>query len=61
MNHMFPLLALTYFVNAILGIPLDDPSKWPGHLEPFGSKQNIVQIKDVLYQWPLPEGMNSDF
>ena len=61
MYCIIPLLTITYFVNTVHGIPLDDPSKCPGHLEPFGSKQNIVQIKDVLYQWPLPEGINFNF
>ena len=40
----------------VLAIPVDDPSNWPGHLEPFGSKQNVVQIQDIEYDWPSPAG-----
>ncbi|XP_066914697.1 jmjC domain-containing protein E-like [Clytia hemisphaerica] len=36
----------------VFTIPVDDPSNWPGHLEPFGSKQNVVQIQDIEYAWP---------
>ena len=57
MTYKLLSLILTFFINTILSIPLEDPSKWPGHLEPFGSKQNIFQIKDVSYEWPLPAGM----
>lgn len=32
----------------------DDPSLWPGHLEPFGSKQKVVDV-DVLEEYPLPQ------
>ena len=33
----------------------EDPSLWPGHLQPFGAKQNKKRVKE-LYQWPSPLG-----
>lgn len=30
-----------------------DPSLWPGHMEPFGSKQKTVQVEQVK-DWPDP-------
>lgn len=46
-----------WFIEELLSIPLDDPSEWPGHLEAFGSKQNAIPIKDILYHWPSPKGI----
>ena len=33
----------------------DHPSLWPGHLEPLGSKQNVVEIEST-HAWPSPTG-----
>jgi len=35
---------------------LKDPSLWPGHMEPFGSKQKTVDV-EILEEWPEPTGM----
>lgn len=31
------------------------PDKWPGHLEPFGSKQRTVEVPSIN-EWPEPIG-----
>ena len=33
-----------------------DPSLWPGHLEPFGSKQTTVEVETIDH-WPEPIGL----
>ena len=33
----------------------EDPSLWPGHLQPFGTLQNIVNVKELTH-WPSPTG-----
>lgn len=35
---------------------LKDPALWPGHLEPFGSKQTTVDVDTIDY-WPKPAGL----
>ena len=49
------VLIITVTLNISLSIPVDDPTNWPGHLEPFGSKQKTVDI-DKHYFWPSPKG-----
>lgn len=53
---MYEIVGVLCLCAAVHNIPIDDPSDWPGHLEPFGSKQNTVDIEDVLYDWPSPNG-----
>lgn len=36
----------------------DDPSLWPGHMEPFAAKQKHVAV-EVLNEWPSPIGMKN--
>lgn len=40
---------------SLLNVPIDDPSSFPGHLEPLGSKQNKVDI-ETLTEYPSPQG-----
>ena len=35
---------------------LKDPKLWPGHMEPFGSKQTTVDVDTIDY-WPNPAGL----
>lgn len=51
------IIFLLSCVHNGVGIPIDDPSTWPGHLEPFGYKQKTVDI-ETLYSWPSPKGKN---
>lgn len=48
------IIFLLSCVHNGVGIPIDDPSTWPGHLEPFGYKQKTVDI-ETLYSWPSPK------
>ena len=35
----------------------NDPSLWPGHMEPFGSKQ-VAEDLEVLTEWPSAKGIH---
>lgn len=37
-----------------------DPSLWPGHMEPFGSKQKTVQVEQVK-DWPDPTSFFKEY
>ena len=54
MHSLVALLLWLY--QYVLAVPVDDPSKWPGHLEPFGSKQKTVPV-DQIYYWPSAAGL----
>ena len=47
-------LAATTDTSAREELLLQDPSLWPGHLEPIGSKQPTEAVEE-LSEWPEPE------
>ena len=36
---------------------LDDPSSFPGHMQPLGSHQKFKEEIEILKEYPSPEGM----
>lgn len=54
---LFHLLLLSFNFLAIFSVILadnSDPSTWPGHLEPLGSKQQKVSL-ETIYEFPSPK------
>ena len=55
-GYLVLLLAVISHVKTEREITLDDPPHlWPGHMEPFGSKQITVEVEE-LDAWPSPKG-----
>lgn len=38
----------------------DDPSLWPGHLQPFGTSQNFIKVEEAQH-WPSPAEFFENF
>ena len=54
LQHTLFLITLISQAQSIYEDLLEkDPSLWPGHLEPFGSKQKIIEVDRINY-WPDP-------
>lgn len=50
------ILFISHHLAELLEVSLDDdPSLFPGHLEPLGAKQNKEQI-ETLTEYPSPQG-----
>jgi len=52
-SHHIISFAVICYIHGALSLPYDDPTQWPGHLQPFGSQQTTAPV-DEVYDWPTP-------